>query len=214
MGVWSCIKGRWGEFIEAKIPENCVLWSFLFYINNLVLWRVFALLCMTFYTFLCFFLTVIYLYKELSFLIRFSQLFVSSHIKNKPCHYFLSHTFHKNSHLSFGLIAAGLYDQSRIKLYLVLQKYNKKTYTKISCLSDWTICGFDSDRKSCLYPITWSCLSPITWSTELMSYNGTYLLFRRLQYMLIQYRVSNWTIFWLHNDRKSFLSSFLPVTSS
>ena len=32
--------------------------------------------------------------------------------------------------------------------------------------------------------------------------------------MLILYRVSNWTIFWLHNDRKSFLSSFLPVTSS
>ena len=84
----------------------------------------------------------------------------------------------------------------------------------LSCLSDWTICGFDSDRKSCLYPITWSCLSPITWSTELRSYNGTYLLFRRLQYMLIPYRVSNWTIFSLHNDRKSFLSSFLPVTSS
>ena len=76
------------------------------------------------------------------------------------------------------------------------------------------ICWFDSDRKPCLYPITWPCLSPITWSTELRSYNGTYLLFRRLQYMLIQYRVSNWTIFWLHNDRKSFLTSFLPVTSS
>ena len=86
--------------------------------------------------------------------------------------------------------------------------------TKWSCLSDWTICGFDSDRKPCLYPITWSCLSPITWSTELRSYNGTYLFFHRLQYMLIQYRVSNLTIFWLHNDRKSFLSSFLPVTSS
>ena len=84
----------------------------------------------------------------------------------------------------------------------------------LSCLSDWTICGFDSDRKPCLYPITWPCLSPITWSTELRSYNGTYLLFRRLQYMLIQYRVSNCTIFLLHNDRKSFLSSFLPVTSS
>ena len=84
----------------------------------------------------------------------------------------------------------------------------------LSCLSDWTICGFDSDRKPCLYPITWPCLPPITWSTELRSYNGTYLLFRRLQYMLIQYRESNWTIFWLHNDRKSFLSSFLPVTSS
>ena len=26
----------------------------------------------------------------------------------------------------------------------------------LSCLSDWTICGFDSDRKPCLYPITWS----------------------------------------------------------
>ena len=24
--------------------------------------------------------------------------------------------------------------------------------TGISCLSDWTICGFDSDRKPCLYP--------------------------------------------------------------
>ena len=88
------------------------------------------------------------------------------------------------------------------------------TNQSISCLSDWTICGFDSDRKPCLYPITWPCLSPITWSTGIRSYNGTYLLFRRLQYMLIQYRVSNWTIFWLHNDRKSFLSSFLPVTSS
>ena len=41
-----------------------------------------------------------------------------------------------------------------------------------------------------------------------------YLLFRRLQYMLIQYRVSNWKMFWPHNDRKSFLSSFLLVTSS
>ena len=39
----------------------------------------------------------------------------------------------------------------------------------ISCLSDWTICGFDGDRKPCLYPITWPCLSPITWSTELRS---------------------------------------------
>ena len=25
----------------------------------------------------------------------------------------------------------------------------------LSCLSDWTICGFDSDRKSCLNLITW-----------------------------------------------------------
>ena len=46
---------------------------------------------------------------------------------------------------------------------------------KISCLSDWTICRFDSDRKPCLYPITWPCLYSITWSTELRSYNGTYI---------------------------------------
>ena len=87
----------------------------------------FALVCMKFDTFLCFFLTVIYLCKELSSLIRFSRLYVFSHIrKKKPCHYFLSHTFHKNSHLPFGLIAAGVYDQTRLKWYLVLQKHNKR----------------------------------------------------------------------------------------
>ena len=104
----------------------------------------------------------------------------------------------------------GLY----VVLFVVAGSGSCSISKDLSCLSDWTICRFDSDRKPCLYPITWPCLSPITWSTELRSYNGTYLLFRRLQYMLIQYRVSNLTIFWLYNDRKSFLSSFLPVTGS
>ena len=31
----------------------------------------------------------------------------------------------------------------------------RERWVALSCLSDWTICGFDSDRKSCLYPITW-----------------------------------------------------------
>ena len=41
--------------------------------------------------------------------------------------------------------------------------------------------------------------------------NNAFLIFRHLQYLLIQYRVSNWTVFSLHNERKSFLSSILPV---
>ena len=88
-------------------------------------------------------------------------------------------------------------NKSKIIAYLLFRDWyhlntrwltQKKTFI-ISCLSDWTICGFDSDRKPCLYPITWPFLSPITLSTELRSHNGTYILFRRLQYMLIQYRV-------------------------
>ena len=40
------------------------------------------------------------------------------------------------------------------------------------------------------------------------------LLFCDLQFMYIQYHLSNWSVFWLHNDRNSFLSSFLYVASS
>ena len=51
--------------------------------------------------------------------------------------------------------------------YTCTRQGTRRYHSYISCLSDWIICRFDSDRKSCLYPITWRCLSPITWSAEL-----------------------------------------------
>ena len=86
---------------------------------------------------------------------------------------------------------------------------NYMKYNNISCLSDWTICGFDSDRKPCLYPITWPCLSPITWSTELGSQR--YIPLVSLPAIYVN---SISCVFWLHDGRKSFLSSFSSVTSS
>ena len=58
----------------------------------------------------------------------------------------------------------------------------------ISCLSDWTICWFDGDRKPCLYPITWRCLSPITWSTELRVW--TVLTFYSVIYNIYKYKIA------------------------
>ena len=123
VGVGSCFKGGGAMFQKQKYVA---VLSSMCYINNRVLWQ-FLRNCFAWNpinSFL-FFLTVIYICKELSILIRFSQFCVFSHISKNPVtiycvSFYNSHTIFKNTYLIFGLIASGLYNQLQIKWYLML----------------------------------------------------------------------------------------------
>ena len=89
--------------------------------------------------------------------------------------------------------------------------------TRYSCLSEWKICGSDSYRKWCLYPLTWLLYFTyhvINGSRVITVHTLQYSVVWNTLYLCIQHRVSNWTVFWHHYDRKSSFFSFLSVPST
>ena len=118
--TWDLVSRGWdgNDVAEAKKKkkhinnQNVAIQSWMCYIYVIVFFvRVFALFCTKTYHFLWFFLLSSYV-KKLSISISFFSRFYAFS--------YTSHTFHKNTNLAFGVTAAGVYHQLRIKWCFML----------------------------------------------------------------------------------------------
>ena len=126
VGVGSCFKGE-RCCKGTPPPRNKAIWSRLFFINNRILWQFLRNFCMKTDKFLSFFLTLIYVCKELSISISMSRFTGSLHISKTsativyPCITLILYWRTHLTHLTFGLTAAELHNRWQIKWYLMFQ---------------------------------------------------------------------------------------------
>ena len=125
MWEWGLVS-KGGTMLQGQKNniENVTFRSYLFYINHCVLWQFLrTILHVIWQSPLILSICNLHLKRIVDSDKFLSSFCVFAYFK-KPSRYcvslYYSHTFLKNSHLTFGLIASGLQDQLRIKWYLML----------------------------------------------------------------------------------------------